>query len=202
MNGLFQRLARQALGANGAMAPIRPAASVHAMAPLMPAPREYPSPIAAVLGTGGDERPASERNESGASGPAARRDGMTGMPRPVTAGQIRQHAYGPDEPPHATESGAPDPQAGIRRASVPRHLLEETVAAQASTLIVAPAASSRPSMPPTRRNDRHEPTEVHVHIGRIEVTAAIEPGAPKKSRAAPPRNTLSLSEYLARGSRR
>jgi hypothetical protein len=60
-------------------------------------------------------------------------------------------------------------------------------------------------MPPPRNparepEHREEPTEVHVHIGRIEVTAAPEPAAPKKTRPAP-RETRPLADYLARKGR-
>jgi hypothetical protein len=48
------------------------------------------------------------------------------------------------------------------------------------------------------KDSRAEPTEVHVHIGRIEVIAAPAPATPKKSRTAPARNTLPLTDYLAR----
>jgi len=49
---------------------------------------------------------------------------------------------------------------------------------------------------PTRDEDR-EPTEVHVHIGRIEVTAVHEPAPPKRTRQ-PARKPMSLDEYLSR----
>jgi hypothetical protein len=54
--------------------------------------------------------------------------------------------------------------------------------------------SLRPSASPVQATA--EPTEVHVHIGRIEVTAVHEPPAPH--RPAPPRAApMSLQAYLA-----
>lgn len=48
------------------------------------------------------------------------------------------------------------------------------------------------------RNGRamEETTEVHVHIGRIDVTAAPEPAAPRVA-AAPPQRITTLEDYLA-----
>lgn len=49
----------------------------------------------------------------------------------------------------------------------------------------------------TRRRDEPENTEVHVHIGRIEVTAVHE--APREKPKRPPvRGPMTLDEYLTR----
>ncbi len=48
-----------------------------------------------------------------------------------------------------------------------------------------------------RRAHEAETHEVHVHIGRIEVTA-VQEAPPRKTRAAPTRTPMSLDEYLAR----
>lgn len=45
-----------------------------------------------------------------------------------------------------------------------------------------------------------EPTEIHVHIGRIEVTA-VQEGPTKKPKASPGPKPMSLDEYLARRKR-
>jgi len=79
----------------------------------------------------------------------------------------------------------------------PRPLLEE-VEAISSPPVIAPAAQPSLAVTVAPNGSRAEPTEVHVHIGRIEVIAAPEAGAPKKNRAAPARNTLPLADYLAR----
>jgi hypothetical protein len=46
----------------------------------------------------------------------------------------------------------------------------------------------------------HEPDEIHIHIGRIEVAAISQP-APRPA-APPARKSLDLGEYLKRGNRR
>lgn len=54
--------------------------------------------------------------------------------------------------------------------------------------------------PPPRAAKAEEPTEVHVHIGRIDVTAVPEPAAPRRRPAGAPA-PMSLDSYLARRSR-
>lgn len=54
--------------------------------------------------------------------------------------------------------------------------------------------------PPPRAATAEEPTEVHVHIGRIDVTAVPEPAAPRRRPAGAPA-PMSLDSYLARRSR-
>jgi hypothetical protein len=55
-------------------------------------------------------------------------------------------------------------------------------------------APGRPASP------LHEPDEIHIHIGRIEVAAISQP-APRPA-APPARKSLDLGEYLKRGNRR
>ena len=55
-------------------------------------------------------------------------------------------------------------------------------------------ASNRSTSPP------HEPDEIHIHIGRIEVAAIAQP-APRPA-APPARKSLDLGEYLKRGNGR
>ena len=52
---------------------------------------------------------------------------------------------------------------------------------------------------PFESRTRNEPenTEVHVHIGRIEVTAVHE-AAPERPKRPPARGPMSLDEYLTR----
>jgi hypothetical protein len=47
-----------------------------------------------------------------------------------------------------------------------------------------------------------EPNEVHVHIGRIEVTAVPQPAPPTRRAPAPVRASMSLTDYLAQRQRR
>ncbi|OGB18810.1 MAG: hypothetical protein A3E51_17970 [Burkholderiales bacterium RIFCSPHIGHO2_12_FULL_67_38] len=51
---------------------------------------------------------------------------------------------------------------------------------------------------PGRGSRVEETTEVHVSIGRIEVTAIHEPAAPTQRPAARRKAPVSLDEYLAR----
>jgi hypothetical protein len=87
--------------------------------------------------------------------------------------------------------------------AVPTPLLDEIITAPLPPRTIAPAfvhgASASQSGHATAGS---EPTEVHVHIGRIEVTAVAEPEKPKKTRPSAPRQTLSLADYLARRSRK
>jgi hypothetical protein len=65
----------------------------------------------------------------------------------------------------------------------------------------APVASGTPRM--ESRSDAEPPApEVHIHIGRIELTAAAAPPAAKKPREARTRRAMSLDEYLQQRSRR
>lgn len=62
----------------------------------------------------------------------------------------------------------------------------------------APFSASRFSSPTARPSERQrEPDEVHVHIGRIEITA-VQPPAPAKRAARKGQAPLSLDDYLAR----
>lgn len=88
--------------------------------------------------------------------------------------------------------------------SKPRPLISPTVPTPlVHGLEVSPRRSaagytpSDPGLSVPRRAPEPEATEVHVHIGRIEVTAVHE--APThKAKVAPARRTMSLDEYLAR----
>lgn len=60
--------------------------------------------------------------------------------------------------------------------------------------------AARAAHPPLRAAKTEEPTEVHVHIGRIDVTAVAEPAAPRRRPAAAPA-LMSLDTYLAKRSR-
>jgi len=65
------------------------------------------------------------------------------------------------------------------------------------------ASGTIPTQNPAGLSDSaasQEPNEVHVHIGRIEVTATTQaaPSGPKTRESTPP---LSLDDYLARRQR-
>jgi hypothetical protein len=83
---------------------------------------------------------------------------------------------------------------------VPRQLVEHPgrVRPEPATALRPNAAFNRPL--PSMRDS--EPNEVHVHIGRIEVTAVAQPAPPKRSTPAPVRGSMSLTDYLAQRQRR
>lgn len=70
----------------------------------------------------------------------------------------------------------------------------------------APLRAFPANLPPPQavaQATAHDDTEVHIHIGRIEVTALHEAAPPARRRvAAAPRAPMSLDSYLAaRGNR-
>jgi hypothetical protein len=83
---------------------------------------------------------------------------------------------------------------------VPRQLVEHPgrVRSEPATALRPNAGFDRPL--PSMRDS--EPNEVHVHIGRIEVTAVAQPAPPKRSTPAPVRGSMSLTDYLAQRQRR
>lgn len=98
------------------------------------------------------------------------------------------------------------PQAAASDASFTSQ--ETHTVVRAPTPLLGPVAPQVPQTPLTAQvqvplvtaagpEPDHEPTEVHVHIGRIEVTAVHAP-APAKRRASTLRQTQSLTDYLAR----
>lgn len=64
-------------------------------------------------------------------------------------------------------------------------------------LVSAPGVRERGGWLPVSTAADGEATEVHVHIGRIEVTATQEAASPRRQPAAGPK-PMSLDEYLAR----
>lgn len=63
-----------------------------------------------------------------------------------------------------------------------------------TTLATGPGARGQQLTAATERDS--EPTEVHVHIGRIEITA--EKQVPVRSKPAAARKTVGLDDYLAK----
>jgi hypothetical protein len=211
MNGLLQRLAGQALGAtsrggSGTSTRIRSAASVHRHAPLGFAPREHTNSPAAV------RTPELARPEPAIDARAPDRDAeppasvarttpvslaSRPMPMPESAMPATRAAMQPDSSPVDTPR-----EAELRSvASVaPARLLQEVADARADGVdIAARLAEPRLQVNAPGGAAARTPTEVHVHIGRIEVTAASDAAAPKKPRAPASRPTRDLSDYLLRG---
>jgi hypothetical protein len=91
-----------------------------------------------------------------------------------------------------------DPGALDNVALLPQRLLAEAPAPVIVPLASAPVFNATRKDESCIRPDNHrEPTEVHVHIGRIEVIAAAEPAAPKRPHKPATRPTVPLAEYLA-----
>ncbi len=134
----------------------------------------------------------------------ARPDTTSIAPAPVTAPPRERAAQ--DPPRH---DGQADTQPAAGRAAAQQQgapdawLAPRTELSRAEPPHAVPSPPPRvPAMPvPARGRNRstgaEETTEVHVHIGRIEVTALQQTPAPRK----PPRSgraPLSLDDYLAR----
>jgi hypothetical protein len=79
--------------------------------------------------------------------------------------------------------------------ALPAPLLDEVARAGPAPTIVG---SIKPAARPPAIAAPGEPTEVHVHIGRIEVTAVQPPPTAPRKREAAPRRGIALSDYLAR----
>ncbi len=93
----------------------------------------------------------------------------------------------------------PGPDAPLATASLPdwpqvEPLLAPTIRVRWPTSAALPPQGHQPS----RGGPADTTTEVHVSIGRIEVTAIHEPAAPAQRPAARRKAPVSLDEYLAR----
>lgn len=224
MSGLLRRLAEQALGRGDAA--IRPLARIPYVAPLelatetvavAPDPDRTPVPREAGEGPHADpgadagsptppevlvEPRVSQGRTARAQIPAVGGEGDHAE-RPSHA-----HIVGTAEPgaiegvqPSAGDPPAdPAPAAPARgpiHLTLPAPLLAPPPPARSPLLGSAPhRTASGPAE--VRRLSEPETNEVHVHIGRIEVTAVQEAPPAKKSRARPTRKPMSLDEYLAR----
>jgi hypothetical protein len=212
MMGLLQRVVGQAIGARSAAAQrdgarIRPATTVHAQVPAAHPREELEStlgrqPLAAA--------PAASVSSSQAvdSSPAARKGTVPAhsstdrqhwrTPQAITEPTTRVKTYSiTREVPPTSVNFEQTPRTAT--ANTPEPLLDEM-----RTVDVLPAITPSNALPVHQivqpAQDHAKPTEVHVHIGRIEVIAATEPAAPRKQHSTP-RNSLPLSEYLARRKR-
>jgi hypothetical protein len=209
MSGLLNRLASQALNTNSARASepgIRPAASVHAQVPVGPATgSEASAPTLRVYSQVPSEDPTKKLRMQDTARIASfpTRSAATAD----SAGHQRSIASAPrfDARPELriierASVSAPTPSrpgSGEVESRAPRPLLGESHDAPAQPASIAPLTPPRPHIEPARNQSAAEPTEVHVHIGRIEVMAMPEPAASKKPRAQT-RSTRPLSEYLVR----
>ena len=189
MSRLLQRLAGQARGDSGPR--IRPAAAMRAQVPIALAPHR---PSEAM-----DRSPAREsgpRSEVGAFLNRAASNKYSGQPfNGITPPAMSTVATAQDsEMPFAVASPVADRDSS---APLPPLLLRDIIAAPPAAAVLAPI---RPAAAREARTDASgDPAEVHVHIGRIEVTALPAPTASTPARrertARPP---VPLSDYLAK----
>jgi hypothetical protein len=208
MSGLLERLATQARGAAERGARIRPASSVQPRQPIA-----LPAAGARSL-VGLDTAPAAghgerpQRTFSGVPSPQTPLAPWTSEPR-LTA----PVASTDDEPPGnavevelrrepmddvATRSSAPPATDERSRPPLPATLLGPMTPPASPNLSWGAGFGASLLRRQDRESGMDAPTEVHVHIGRIEVRTAHEPPAPKKSRK-PARETRPLADYLSRG---
>jgi hypothetical protein len=114
----------------------------------------------------------------------------------------------------AADETSPSPGERVRRTGEAR--LPDAAARGEATLERAPplrretstsTAAIRPSLPPraaaaTREAAATEPSapvpDVHIHIGRLELTAVTAPAPPRRERTASSHKPMSLEEYLRR----
>jgi len=207
MSGLLNRLASQAFGAAVSNEPrIRPAASVHARVPFQQPEPDSRQPSLRTLPELPAENPARDPGVRTETKPAPAR-----FDAAATVDQAARRQPGAFAPlvgfrptPQFVEKASVAtpaqraPQVGEFESRTPRALLAEVPVGPVPPPTIAPLTPARLQIEPTRSRAAGEPTEVHVHIGRIEVTAMPEPAAAAKKPRPPARSTRPLSEYLAR----
>jgi hypothetical protein len=197
VKGLLQRLANQAVP--GAVPRVRAAASIRRGPPLI---------VQSAADRGGEGFSVARSPEQASFREAlneyrARTDVPTQTPG---VSPIESSGDGPST--RAPETG--------RRAerSESEHLKVGRLLPEAAAAIDSPRPSPFLAARGDKSQDFHarrlatdgpirdaEPSEVHVHIGRIEVTAVHE-AAPRRSKREPTRPTKTLEEYLAPHPRR
>lgn len=212
MSHLLQRLAEHATGAT--KSGVRASARVRAAEPLgIGFEVSAAEPFGTAFETSATE-PLSRASETSASEASPLEPGADAERRR----EDRAWTFEPREPsgsllglpervpvPSRVESGEAKSRwlpRGARDAASP---VESS--ATATLLGLEPAPASEPAHGPTRVTTPApeardlEPTEVHVHIGRIEITAeSAQP--PVRPQSPAPRTALSLADYLAKRQRR
>jgi hypothetical protein len=203
---LLQRLASQALGAGGPR--VRSASAVHAQVPIALPVRERARAIDVARGFDADPTPAEPDAGRGARPDTALPPVHERLETPVERGSraetarsladVTFDAGGPRDPvaPSSDPWQPPNDQRAVP-APLPTPLLGSVESTSAAAIVTG---AIRPAAPPDA-NPRAsaEPTEVHVHIGRIEVTALhAAAAAPPRRGERPARQTVPLSDYLAK----
>ncbi|HEU5137488.1 MAG TPA: hypothetical protein VFU13_20260 [Steroidobacteraceae bacterium] len=220
MSGLLARLAGQALGAKAAAAKgarVRPAMSVHAQVPVvMDEQPQVSVPASAPIPDGersttqvlpslttDDETPLRQTRRAPATAAgqphksSQRASVISALHDPIAD----EPTVKPASMPRAiTTTHSEAPQFARPLEPVPSRLLDEAEpAAPRISPAIAPVRAQAPlSLRPDPSTPNAGSTEVHVHIGRIEVTAAHEPVPARKKSAPPARQSVPLADYLAR----
>lgn len=219
MSGLLRRLAARALGVAPTVRPVvgwaaeagvRATADTSALVPETALENGGPLPQAAA--------PTAERTPTGTGPPAPEPPQVTVAPgAPLRSEQRVTRAFAAETPTAPREAlraparSATPPDAHVelgdsRRAPVDRTAASHDAPRDAPPLLplqrvarlLPPraVAASTPSPAAAARPPVEETTEVHVSIGRIEVTAVQEAPPPRREPARP-RKPRSLEEYLA-----
>ncbi len=165
-------------------------------------PRPLATPIAAECATAVNAR-AADRLASPELVPTVTADAHTPTAKPVPPAARDEISRGAREAgaptlaetgtvvptPHSEVTGTPDLERG-RRPPIPPLVASDRLSGNPGTRPSSPQAYSAS---PTAQAD-----EIHIHIGRIEVTAVHEPAAVAARRKPRGREPMSLDEYLAK----
>jgi hypothetical protein len=195
MSGLLQRLAGQATVANTGGTPIRggrirPAASVHAPAPVaLSADAEIEQLPQAYSHAPREANLAEERSAAWEAHPP--------VAMPAHAAQTSAFAKSPiASVPHVSTTQLEE-SSPTRKDRTPQALLGEPPTAESPASAITPITPPPMAINMAPQPAANESTEIHLHIGRIEVSALQESATLKGPRASARRATQSLDEYLA-----
>lgn len=197
--------------------PFEPASSTTATPPGA-SPGGFPDPVFAPADARRQrvaETPRRGQTASTASAPAplqASADETAAAPSPARVARAKASMTNPDTPdtadetqavrranPATSEPAPPRPDTTPTSASPPTWRQVEPLLAPAIRVRWPTSAALPPQdHQPGRGGPSDTTTEVHVSIGRIEVTAIHEPAAPAQRPAARRKAPVSLDEYLAR----
>lgn len=168
----------------------RPSSTRHPSTMPPPSRSEDPYP-AALMPASPAQGPAPSAAAPGATA-AADETGALARATPSSGFEPAQTSSAPPPQAHASDQYA---TRGTSARTIPDALLPPIGQGARSTLS-SPAAASAQRTPAAAESA----TEVHVHIGRIEVTAVQAPAAPRPAARGGPQ-PMSLDEYLARRER-
>lgn len=194
MSALLGRLVGQSRSTGERGTRIRSAASVHAQVPAG-LPTVESSEVPALSDARGFALPRDEHSGTPVV-TETRRPPMLAERRAEDAhpGASPVHSHTRTQTIHRRER---EEHEIVRELSAPAPIMPEVSIPRFDSPLIAPA--TRPAREASARHDASrgaEATEVHVHIGRIEVIAAPAPATPGKVRAPVRRQSRSLSDYL------